>query len=49
MLSYDKMDPEKIVWGVGDRCFAPWEDGLYYPGRITELNKNGSFNVLFVC
>lgn len=32
---------------VGDKVTAKWDDGYWYPGRITKIRDNGTYDVSY--
>ncbi len=35
------------VWAVGDKISGQWTNGQWYPGRISVVNQNGTFDVKY--
>jgi hypothetical protein len=36
-----------MQWKIGDKCFALWEDGVYYAGVIKFISNTKDYTILF--
>ena len=40
VLTSNRLAPQ---WGVGDECFAPWDDDRFYNSTVIAMDPDGKF------